>query len=209
MVSRIRWLLLAAVCSIHFGLIISFLNGGRSSKAASGSDSRLTVQIIKPQLQNTEPQERTAQSKAPADPETAKPPPKITAPLPAIAKTGRKNAAAPASPETSNNEPPPFFNRDKFLDAGELDQSAAASKAFEDALDKALPSTFDSIVLEFLIDETGQTVQLNCIEGDCSASPTNWLQQLLAIPFTPAIKNGQPVASRKVIQFLPTPTFGL
>ena len=203
---RIKWLLLAAVCGVHFALIGSFLHGGRSGQPAKNSESRLILQIV-----NTEPPEREESTRPTAPPSL--PPPAITtetatSPPPPPANVDRKSDVSPKTAERSNSEPFPFFNRNRFLDAGELDESATASKAFDDALDKALPARFDSIVLEFLIDENGQTVQLACIEGDCSAALLEKLQQLLAIPFAPATKNGQPVASRKLIEILPTPTFG-
>lgn len=200
---RIKWLLLAAVCGAHFALIGSFLHAGRSGQPTENSESRLTLQIVIPQP--PEPQKRTAQPILPAP---ALPPEKSPSSPPAAANVDRKIDVIPETSDKSSSEPSPFFNRERFLDAGELDQSAVASKAFEDALDKTLPARFDSIVLEFLIDENGETVQLNCIEGDCSAALSERLQQLMLIPFTPASKNGQPVASRKVIEVFPTPTLG-
>lgn len=136
-------------------------------------------------------------------------PAEVLAPLPNASKVDVKSEAVFSPAGTSSTDPSSFLNRDKFLGAGELDESAKASNAFEDALEKALPRSFDSIVLEFFIDENGQIVQLTCIEGDCSTELSKQLEQLLLIPLTAAIKNGQPVPSRKVIQVSPTPTFGL
>ena len=196
---------MAVVCAIHFSLIISFLHVGRSGPPASGSTVKLRLQVIETKPPVSQFQERLTSQPSPP---TAQPSEKPAA-LTSAANAENKSNVAPSTAEKSSSDPLPFFNRDRFLDAGDLDQSAAASKAFEDALDKSLPARFDLIVLEFLIDESGQTVQLKCIDGDCSTELAEKLQQLVALPFTPATKNGQPVASRKVIQISPTPTFGL
>ena len=194
---------MAVVCAIHFGLISSFLNAGKSGQSARGSATSLRFQIIAAQPPIPQVQDRSEPQSA-----TDKPSEK-TAAAPGTASLEKKSSSAPGTTEKASSDPLPFFNRDRFLDAGDLDQSAAASKAFEDTLEKSLPAGFDLIVLEFLIDESGQTVQLTCIDGDCSTELAEKLQQLVALPFTPATKNGQPVASRKVIQISPTPTFGL
>lgn len=203
---RIKWLLLVAVCGAHFALIGSFLHAGKSGQPAENSASRLTLQIVN--RNPSEPQEPIATSAPSRIQPTAIPQEKATSEPPAPSSVKKKTDVIPQKSEKPSNEPYPFFNRDRFLDAGELDQSAAASKPFEEALDKALPKRFESIVLEFLIDENGETVQLSCIEGDCSAELSERLQQLMLIPFIPASKNGQAVASRKVIEVFPTPTFG-
>lgn len=206
---QIRWLLLAAVCAVHFALIVGFLHAGRSGQSAENPTPKLSLQIV-----NTQPTDRNESASVPAPPSLPKPAlptEKATITTSAPANANKKSDVSPETSENSeksNSEPFPFFNRNRFLDAGDLDQSAVASKAFESALDKALPDKFESVVLEFLIDEAGQTVQLTCIEGNCSAELSEKLQQLVAIPFTPATKNGQPVASRKVIEIFPTPTFG-
>lgn len=196
---------MAVVCAIHFSLISSFFNAGRSGPPASGLIVKLRSQVIETQPPVSQFQERLTSQPSPP---TAKPSEKPTAP-PSAASADNRSNVAPSTPEKSSSDPLTFFNRDRFLDAGDLDQSAAASKAFEDVLDKSLPARFDLIVLEFLIDESGQTVQLMCLDGDCSSELTVELQQLMTLPFVPAIKNGKPVASRKIIQISPTLTFGL
>ena len=194
---------MAVVCAVHFSLISNFINAGSSAKPATTAAARLRLQVV--ESQSLVPQVRKQS--------VLQPPPAIPSEKPAAepnaASADSNSSVGPPPPDKSSNDPQPFFNRDRFLDAAELDQPAVVSIAFEGALDKSLPATFDLIVLEFLIDENGQTVQLTCIDGDCSGALQERLQQLALMLFTPATKNGQPVASKKVIQILPTPTFGL
>ena len=186
-----------------------FFDAGLRGQASNRPASRLSLKVVEARSDITA---RAEIATTVPQPESIKRPietlEKATDPLTEI-KRGKTNEAAPDPSASSNRTLSPIFDRSRFLDAAELDQSAAAPMVFEQTLDKALPAAFDLIVLEFLIDESGQPVQLTCIDGDCSAQLVEKLQQLMVIPFSPAIKNGRPVASRKVIQISPTPTFGL
>ena len=206
---RSIWLLIGLVSSSHLVLLATFFNGGLRDRSSNSPAPRLSLQIV------------DVRSRVAAIPEIATPVPhsepiqpprepleKLTGQLAEI-KPAKTIEATPDSSADSNTPLSPFLDRSRFLDAAELDQSAATSNMFDPTLDQTLPATFDLIVLEFLIDETGQTVQLTCIDGDCSSAVIEKLQRLIVIPFTPATKNGRPVASRKVIQISPTPTFGL
>ena len=202
-------LLIGLVSSSHLLLLGIFFDAGLIGQAPNRPASRLSLQVVeersgitaRPEIATPVPQLRSIKKPR----ET---PEKPTDPL-AEVKPGKTNEAAPDTSESSNRTLSPFFDRGRFLDAAELDQSAAAPTVFDQTLDKTLPTAVDLIVLEFLIDESGQTVQITCTDGDCSAQLVEKLQQLMVIPFSPAIKNGRPVASRKVIQISPTPTFGL
>ena len=101
-----------------------------------------------------------------------------------------------------------ILNRNMFLNLEDLDEAAAHSESFEQALLKAMPAQYNSLLLEFLIDETGSVVEVSCIEGDCLDVINEQMQQLTGQSFVPALKNGQAVASRKVIQISPLPTSG-
>ena len=204
MVNRSIWLLIGLVCAVHFFLLKVFLH---SDGAASPSDRKRTqfsLAVI----------ERL--------PATAVPFKKIELPKPQplAPPVGFKIASPPQVHQTAELAVSPqqpiqgygvnlALDRSRFLDLNAIDQSAISTGEFEPTLAKVLPANFESMLLELLIDETGRTVQVACIEGDCFATTDDGLQQLLDVPFLPAIKNGKTVASRKVIEVFPTPTFGL
>ena len=209
MAKRGIWLLIGLVGSSHLLLLALFFNAGLKGKPSENPASRLSLQIINAQTDTgalTELATPLPQPKPTQKPRETQA--KSTDTLTEI-KPGKTNEAPPDPSESLSRTLSPFLDRSRFLDAAELDQAAAAPTVFDQTLDKTLPTAFDLIVLEFLIDESGQTVQITCIDGDCSAQLVEKLQQLMVIPFSPAIKNGRPVASRKVIQISPTPTFGL
>lgn len=203
--SRVKWLLFAAVCAGHFSLIAAFSKDGRSGKVTSSPKLTFSFRMTNAQPEMVEHTKATAIR--------SKIEPLKSSKSDVIAATSAESDQGQDSISTvvagSAADSLHLFNHDRFLDAIDLDKSAVAGNGFEDALGKSLPSQFDSVVLELLIDDNGQPVQVMCIEGDCSTELSDKLQLLLAIPFVPAIKNGQAVASRKLIQVLPTPTFGL
>jgi hypothetical protein len=100
-------------------------------------------------------------------------------------------------------------NLDIFLDADAVDQTARPDENFEIALSQRLPLRVESMVLEFWIDKEGIAVQVRCLEGACNDMVEATLTKLAELRFTPATKNDAPVASRKVMQIDPLPTFGL
>ena len=196
--SKTRWQILAAVCAAHGLLVGSFLSDSRSAVPAVGSVERLYVQLIKtPALQPYTHPVNAAQVPSRLNP---------LAPLPQV------NAAVPQGhqrQETTQKPDAVTPTHDKFLDLEALDEPAVSSSDFEAALSQALPGRFEKVVLELFIDEAGRTVQVSCVEGDCSEALAEKLKRLLAVPFIPALKNGQTVASRKVLQISPIPTLGL
>lgn len=92
-----------------------------------------------------------------------------------------------------------------FLDADALDTTATPPEGFQQILEQRMPFHIESVVLEFLIDKEGNTVALNCLEGDCNEKLQDGISYLLRLKFTPAIKGSAAVASRKVIQIDPKP----
>lgn len=102
-----------------------------------------------------------------------------------------------------------FQSRDYFLDTDAVDRAAEPNDVFESQLVQLLPLNTQSIVLEFWIDKDGRPVEVRCIEGACTEEVTVSLPQLVDLVFSPAVKNGEPVGNRKVIQIDAKPTFGM
>ena len=204
MVRRYIWPLVGLVCAAHFFFLQIFLNADRAAAPSVRKRTQLSLKVIErlqPSVVNSEIAELPKLQPRSPSAEIKTPPtlPVLETPEPTL---------SPQQPVQSSGLNP-TFDRSKFLDFDAVDQSAISTSEFEPTLTKVLPSRFESIVLELLIDENGRTVQVACIEGDCPAAADDGLEQLLVVPFSPAIRNGQPVASRKLIEILPTPTFGL
>ena len=220
MLCRGIWPLFGLVVTAHLAVIEGFFESTSLNNVASEQSKRLTVHVIEGSTLDAAIPAYMLLAKAPALTPTPAPAPK---PIQGIAKTPLEKADILQKTLVDNyselsglsdqkslgftvNAP---VDRRRYLDFDALDQSAISSLEFEAALAKALPMKFEQIMLEFLIDETGRTVLVSCIEGDCSTTLAADFQQLLALPFEPALKNGQAVASRKIIQVLPLapPTF--
>ena len=92
-----------------------------------------------------------------------------------------------------------------FFSPDEVDETANPVGNFEETLRQGLPLYIHGLVIEFWIDSNGNTVQVRCVEGDCSDAITADLDSLLASFFQPAVKNGLAVPSRKLIQIDPSP----
>ena len=207
-VSKSRWFTVIGVCTLHW-LILSALGNADSITRAKGEVSRRdfgsrasSIFIIQAQS----PATLTIGSNPKFDLTT-----KQAGPFELASPMEKSSAADPTrfARDESATEDVAGFNRERFFDLDELDEPATGTSGFETALNDALPTTFEIIVLEFLINEMGVTVQITCIDGDCSNASIENLQALASIPFLPAMKNGSTVASRKVIQVLPLPRFGL
>ncbi len=207
-----RWLTFAAVCAAHILLVGSFANSARFSNQHSAKpssfdlrikDKSISVFVIQANAQPALPLQSAALPPARATTQRNPRPELLTQTTP------------PKQAEQTEQAEPPFrpalavLNKEKFLDFDALDQAAVAFSQFESALVNTLPASFEVIVLELFIDESGRTVQLACIEGDCTDELRYKLPDLMDVPFTPAMKNGESVASRKIIQLLPAPTYGL
>ena len=204
--SGIKWPLMAAVCAAHLMLISVFSAvGGAGSTGPKNTGSQVRPLALTV-VQSGPPITNTSTALLPPAPEAVAPVRKLRSPLPDKARD--QTAASPSAPSTglALTAGP---DKAKFLDADALDETALESSLFNTALNDALPSRFELIVLELLIDETGRTVSALCIEGDCNDAVARRLQPLLTVPFTPAQKDGQAVSSRKVLQILPLPKLGL
>jgi hypothetical protein len=90
-----------------------------------------------------------------------------------------------------------------FFVAEFLDEVAAPNVDFTEILQRALPMDFQPFLLEFWIDQYGNTSRVVCIEGGCTDEVTVALGELPEITFRPALKDGLTVASRKLIQVDP------
>ena len=199
--SPVRWLVLPTVCAAHFALLIGFSNG--NSKYSAKKTDSMIVRVVESIALNSNIQKIAVSSpQRPSLVNTA-----LATPVQFEAKPDEKIGQEQAA-QTSRLFPP-VFKSDKFINVEDLDVPAVGASELETVMNQTLPTRFDFVVLEFLIDEAGRTVQVACIEGDCSESLKYKIQALLAVPFEPALKNGQAVASRKVIYVLPVPTYGL
>lgn len=112
--------------------------------------------------------------------------------------------ASPLPPDWSG-----MLSRDTFLDTSAVDKTAQPADDFEALLAQILPLNINSMVLEFWIDKDGRTVEVRCMEGACSDDVLASLPKLAELTFMPAVKDGEAVANRKVIQIDLKPTFGL
>lgn len=93
-----------------------------------------------------------------------------------------------------------FRSSDYFLDTDLVDTTAEPSVDFEELLARMLPLNIKAVVLEFWIEKDGRTVEVRCLEGECNEDVIASLPGLTDLAFKPAIKNGEAVANRKVIQ---------
>ena len=208
-VSLTRWLLLSAVCAAHFVLIISLSNSGGASKNLAEKRESLRFLVVS----NSAP-EPGVQKKPDSASQLAEIKSVVLAPLNTTAAESVKKVLSGQANKVDQAEQIsrsfwPVFNPENFLNVDELDVAALGSSELESMMTKALPAQFEFVILEFLIDKTGRIVQVACIDGECSEILNFELQALLAVPFKPALKDGQVVASRKVIHVLPVSTFGL
>ena len=200
MPSRPRWkkaLLLAIVSLAHAGLLYSFSAGQSNSRlpaAASNKNPRVIVQASISLLKKENGSEPQVQASEPA---------------PTVAQSNTNSALRETPGLTDSPRWLGLENQNIFLDADAVDETARPDVNFEVALSQRLPLRVESMVLEFWIDKEGVTVQVRCLEGACSDVVDATLIRLAELRFTPAIKNRAPVASRKVMQIDPLPTFGL
>ena len=189
--------LLAVVCIAHAGLLFSFNAGQRKSNPAGSTSERNTYIVVS-----------TAVGLPKSD-SVAQPVIEVNTTRPAAATSPNDSALR----EQGRGPESPYGLRLKnmavFLDADAVDQTARPDDHFEILLGQRLPLRIESMVLEFWIDDEGITVQVQCLEGACNDATIVPLTKLAELRFAPAIKNGTPVASRKVMQIDPLPTFGL
>lgn len=107
----------------------------------------------------------------------------------------------------------PFWSslpsRTYFLDTDAVDVTAEPTDDFDLVLARLLPLNVETVVIEFWIEKDGRIVDVRCLEGACTSDVIASLPKLAELVFKPAIKNGETVANRKVIQIDPKPSPGL
>lgn len=89
----------------------------------------------------------------------------------------------------------------------EPDETALPPDDIGEMLQQALPFAFGLLVLDFSIDSAGNTIAVECVEGDCNPAVIDSLKMLTHLIFRPAISEGVAVASRKSIQVEATHIF--
>lgn len=185
------------MCLAHAGVLFSFSAGQRSQNltAVSGSKTPSSVILGSVSLFSA----NTVATKAVSTNEL----------LPAIAKKPENFASREKLETPDSSYGLRLKNLDTFLDADAVDQTARPDENFEIALGQRLPLRVEPMVLEFWIDKEGITVRVQCLEGACNDAADTFLTKLAELRFAPAVKDGAPVASRKVMQIDPLPTFGL
>jgi hypothetical protein len=92
----------------------------------------------------------------------------------------------------------------KSEDAGE---TAVPPNNIGETLQRVLPYSFGLLVLDFSVDSAGNTIEVECVEGDCNPAVIESLKFLPQFSFRPAVKEGVAVASRKSIQIEATNIF--
>ena len=89
---------------------------------------------------------------------------------------------------------------DLFLTLDQIDQSAEPLSDLGVTLGRIFPLFSGLVVLELWIDDQGRVLHVVVLQGRSLNSDSFDFVELLETPFKPAIKNGQTVASRKVIE---------
>lgn len=102
--------------------------------------------------------------------------------------------------DSNETEERQHLKPEEFFSADEVDETANPLGNFEETLRQGLPLYVHGLVIEFWIDSSGNTLQVRCVEGDCSEAMAPGLDLLLASLFEAAVKDGMAVPSRKLIQ---------
>lgn len=187
------FLVVAAHVGALYGLNVVVRSGKPSSTVAPNSVLKVFVLVATSADRLQPKQTQAAPKQAPS--------PAINAPV--------FDIPTAASPNDGSAPMPTDFPPEQFLTAEDLDQTATAPESFSAALGQSLPLAFTAVEIEFWIDATGRTVQVVCVDENCTTSISENLHQLLSLVFSPAIKNNFPVSSRKRVLIEPAPTFGL
>lgn len=199
MSQRLGWKKLLLVCLVsgaHLALLAAFASdSGNITNSDLAQDRRLSITLITAaeisQTAANEPFQRIVS--------------------PNKSYSNRLDIQASAIPATQplilldSRRFPRLGRPDLYLDADALDTTAVPPDGFQQILEQRLPYDIESVVLEFLIDNEGNTVAVNCLEGDCNLKLQGDISKLRELTFIPAIKGSAAVASRKVIQVDPKP----
>ena len=193
-----KLILVFIVCVGHLTLLVGF-----SHSLASGKPSRIDTNSNQNLLVTLRPTITVPLTDALAKP--LEPTSKVDIQEADVASTASNQKIATSGSLYS----PGLLTRDYFFDAGSVDQSAAPGDDFEALLSQHLPLNIQTVILEFWIENDGRTVDVKCLEGACTYDVIASLPKLAELVFKPAIKNGEAVANRKVIQIDPKPSPGL
>lgn len=185
------------VCLAHTGLLFSSSAGQSRPNFTTAASNRNTSVVVRASISLLKPQNGAETSVSASEP------------VPTAAQSTTDSVLLEALNLTDSPRWSGLQNQNIFLDADAVDRTARPDENFETALGQRLPLRIESMVLEFWIDKDGITVQVRCLEGACNDEADTPLTRFAELRFTPAIKDGVPVASRKVMQIDPLPTFGL
>ena len=92
---------------------------------------------------------------------------------------------------------------DPYRNAEELDMPALPLADLEQIFNQVFFLVQDRVLLELLIDANGTLVSVTCLDGTCRSDITDKLAAIKTLQFEPAIKDGLPTASRKLIEIVP------
>ena len=190
--------LVLVVCCVHLVLVAGFSHSfvsGKSAKSTGKNFERMLVRLS--QIVNKPVADTFEKHQAQTDKINSKVADELNRPA---------NQTVPLPPAPYWSE---LQSHDYFLDNDAVDKTAEPPDDFEVLLAQFLPLNIQSVVLEFWIAKDGRTVEVKCIEGACSDDVLASLQKLGNLTFTPAVKDGEAVANRKVIQIDSKPSFGL
>jgi hypothetical protein len=109
--------------------------------------------------------------------------------------------AVPAKPfEVSSEQIGILPAPQHYLSLDELDLSASPEFDLGLTLGKIFPAFSGIVVLELWIDEEGRVMHVQVLQGRSLNSDPLEFKPLIESPFQPAMKDGRPRASRKVIE---------
>lgn len=196
--SRKKLVLVCFVCGAHFALLAGLKDSvapGKPSTTIGTKPQKLSI-LLRPTFNTPLAQ--------------AQPTPKEqTKSIDRRAPDAQSTVANRKSESVEEPSRSIFQTRDYFLNTDAVDKTAEPNDFFESQLAQLLPLNTQSVVLEFWIDKDGRSVEVRCIEGACTEEVVLSLPKLTDLIFTPAVKNGEPVGNRKVIQVDAKPTFGM
>ena len=199
-----KFALLIIVCAGHFGALlgVNFQSHGQPGLTSTTTSERpLAVFTVSAPALDTAPHTGVTDNSRPS------------AKASRAATENPVSAIPPVAAEVPSVAPAPDVSASlagiKFFSADEVDKTADVSDNFDSALEQILPANVESIMLEFWISRDGTTLRVLCTAGACSEAVITSLNKLSELKFSPAIKDDEAVASRKVIQVDTKPMFGL
>jgi hypothetical protein len=196
--TRQFWFCVAAAVALHFFAFVLFNKGLTFSSSGHSIPSKaLTTRLVSPSTaKESQPKEIVRLASL----ETPLPNQVINEPSTVSPNISNPVAVAP-SIQSVLRYPGGLLNREhEYLLAGDLDETAMPSEDLGTVLARIFPVLSGLIVLDLWIDATGQVVRVDLVQGRTLLREVDAMQPLLEVKFQPAIKNGQSVASRKLIE---------